>query len=586
VAVLVYAGYSFLKESTLTEIHHEAVSSVVVDETEVAIEELFKEHIENGDLTIRYQDMGDDEALLAAYRDVMNEPLAPRSDIHTVFVTEDSLFGAPQKGIAHTLTAVGARYLPYTNLKKVKKALSGMDSLFAKAIIERMSGNYKKYTVEEAYAFATRNASVTRKAQYEKAMIHPVTGFRVSSFEEIWEILSDVRTREAILKTDEFFPQLEKKKIKPRMIISCHPLLNVALAPFMDEVHSALKSAPIVEEFMGNKIYYHFCAGVTVSNLSRTFSDAVKQIGYHIIVGGDDALVIVVNPDLTVRYIETDATAFDALINESALKWEVGIYQTVEPNLDWATFMKLQTNPIEIKLRAKGNHDQFYMKLKKRQRSSGFPNTSLGNSLVMAGVLGFAVRSLIARDIEVTADNLVHLVKEKTGIILKKLHDTTDLYKISFLRGFFVPVGDLEGFVDYDTDYVWVPAFGRWIKYSKTATQDPGFFENGQLNNRLFLAYLAQGLAPFVQPYDMHFYYQSPMKISLFETEVQLPSHPGMIRADRVVENLNHITYLSLDAQIRRYGKTTLFNPIGLIDGHSCVITKEAKKVLLATDYA
>jgi hypothetical protein len=216
---------------------------------------------------------------------------------------------------------------------------------------------------------------------------------------------------------------------------------------------------------------------------------------------------------------------------------------------------------------------------------------------VQAGVLGATIKHLLNSKADITGDNIVMVAKEKYGIILKNLHDTTDIYKVSFLRGFFVPSTDIIG--STPTQYVWVPSFGRWIKYSKTASVLQNLYLTGNnMKNRLsFINDLVYSLRPFVLPLDLKSYVErarlinpKPEESMQFDAEDQtfeethqtvLPSHPGEVQADEYKGN----RYLSKEAEEKRYGKV-MMNPTALFYGTDTLMDKSDAQKIYSVDYA
>jgi len=276
------------------------------------------------------------------------------------------------------------------------------------------------------------------------------------------------RSRKAILKCDEVFPNLLEdgiKPFKPRMVISVCSLLNTWMALSVDAIHGALKQDLIVLEAGGVNFSIAFCAGLDLKNLSIRFSNIVSKKGIGILVGGDDSLVIDtrgVNP----VFVELDMTAFDASIGPHLLRQERELYREMM-NLD-ANEIKLLGQlhelPIDFKLGNKAI-GSYAFRINTINRSSGYPDTSLMNSVTNAACL-FTVLADALHQRRDPLEALVQNLFNKFGLRAKELNRSIHSYDVSFLRGFFVPSAHVRGWTT--SDFCWMPSLGRYVKYAKT----------------------------------------------------------------------------------------------------------------------
>ena len=237
------------------------------------------------------------------------------------------------------------------------------------------------------------------------------------------------------------------------------------MALSVDAIHGALKRDLIVLETGGVKFSIAFCAGLDLQSLSIRFSDIVSSGGIGILVGGDDSLVIDVR-GVDPVFVELDMTAFDASIGPSLLRQERELYREMMmlDAYEMKLLGQLHELPIDFKLGNKAI-GSYAFRINTINRSSGYPDTSLMNSVTNAACL-FTVLSDALHQRRDPLDALVQNLFNKFGLRAKELNRSIRSYDVSFLRGFFVPSTYVRGWTT--SDFCWMPSLGRYVKYAKT----------------------------------------------------------------------------------------------------------------------
>ena len=285
--------------------------------------------------------------------------------------------------------------------------------------------------------------------------------------------------RVLMLKLDE-----GQEECKPRCLINAHVSLSIFYKRHFDQIHGGLKKEA-VEHMRGRegeklRTFTIFAAGLTHHSLCAQVNEAInkewigERVRIVICVAGDDTWLCILEKDMKNQidtwYYETDATSFDASQGRSLLEEEIGLYESAGVPVEFlrkATFNKISVTvdkhskincPINFELDVTG-------------RSTGFPNTSLGNSIVEALIVHECILEVykvwcsgkrLFREVLDETDIYLNRAKEM-GITFKKLYSGPVIERASFLRGFFY-YSDSE-------ELRWAPAIGRLAKLSKVLAE-------------------------------------------------------------------------------------------------------------------
>lgn len=576
-----------------------AVSAIIENDTRVvAHPEVYinQKPIVQGPVRNYTVTQGKQQMLQEIITQSQDTPAKPQ--LHTVLNNEIDL-GVPTKTNKDLMAAIAAR-LANPELENKNKAHDSIHPTIVEAfrrICEETPDTKTMIQMNEAYDYSVRNLNNARKTRYEKEMQG------VTSWEDLDKVLNNVKYREGEMKAKEAFPCPKgmSKPVKPRTVISCHPLLNVRYSWFFSRLHKHLATKPTKIVLNTNTdAYLYFKAGSTWKSMSYDLNQTFHLPGYHVFVGGDDSFVVSVDHRGKSMFLEMDATGFDATINKSYLDFELQFYEAAAGNnkqvFNSQSYMKIQCLPIKFRTYpdVHGHHpgNKTSVVVDIPGRSSGYPSTTVANSSIMALIilssiqyrvndpqyLGHAMLTGLAQDIS-----------QRSGMKMKEIQLTDIIQKISFLRGWFA--------LDANTGtYVHTPSLGRLVKYGKTFT-DPATLFKSETPEEAALMFANLNLSA-LRMYPLPDYVSPIIKQARLIS--QTSSQNQHAAALYVSEHINHYgivpDYASVDEidsisieddQVyKRYGCLPDFNILALQSLSATFIDKDTAALLLATDYA
>jgi len=303
-----------------------------------------------------------------------------------------------------------------------------------------------------------------------------------------------VRSIKVNIKADEV---LLKPEWVPRPIHAVDPRVAVRLGPAIYQASERIKQyftfrVVAMLELYNSEICFQLLAPVTVTygagrtaeELSAWFHLAIDRVGVHIIVAGDDS-VVVINDGSKLWFYEGDIRQNDHSVRKDALEFEWRVLLDAGCSEEDIALLRANASaPCTLALR-NGNGEKIVLR-RQAERNTGGVDTTVGNSLGVAG--GWLHVMAAARDIRNAAE--VETLFAQTGLTLVlKLTSGhrqdlgLSLCPPSFLKGLWYPIhyalpGPI-GPVATDTVFgkpevawVWAPLLSRLLKISKTLT-DP-----------------------------------------------------------------------------------------------------------------
>jgi len=303
-----------------------------------------------------------------------------------------------------------------------------------------------------------------------------------------------VRTTQLMVKADE--AQVRPNgDLKPRCIAVVHPLVQVSVGPFLREATRRLHEQWSVAHTSGepfcyvNHLPYYVIWASGLSDVEiGAYADVVldnHKDGVHIIIAGDDA-VVAVNFKGTLLFYESDASAYDQSQGAEVLEFEY----------DFLKALGVPKRPIAF-LRAVSSATYLIpefsvalVKKKRPMRDTGGPDTTIGNSMVMAG-LWFHV--LVAVKPENYGVDAFQRAFPATGVEMK-IRVTPDLNKVSFLKGMFY---------EQAGRHVWGPLPSRFLKMGKVIADLQLVYPHVQSKQRALELYcnaIAASYRTYIQP--------------------------------------------------------------------------------------
>jgi len=450
-----------------------------------------------------------------------------------------------------------------------------------KAFSERISSDptaFKTWDPEELFASAIAGLKSSRRQQYEARWQKLTVEEKKDLANGLWPASQEVRFRDGFIKRDE-----KLFLLKPRVIICCDVLLNIMLSARLKAFHDNLKKNTIWVSEKSIQIGIQFSAGKTVDVLSQDFSSLYSEVANRgdgtvgILVAGDDTLLMC-NKNGTIWFVEYDATAFDATQSRSILEWEVQFYECFGKDVV-DSLRKQLFLPIKFEIDGKR------IIVNKDGRSSGFPNTTTGNSLVMAmvvaaGILGESSKIGLTKVIEELstpeAEDAVTRHAASLGMKFKKNSVSDAPERVSFLRGFFYESHQINSLIQDASTFRWAPALGRVLKWQITTFDVPKYYRGAALLSGIKVGDLyLNDLIYSVKGFDW------PSSCTIFDTAKHTKDingfevHPGAIQSD------GQSCRYTDEVMLKRYGVAFAWSDIGALTS----ITKMDADVLKQRDY-
>lgn len=390
-------------------------------------------------------------------------------------------FIPPPRNVRSYLYAIGKRILSQDPPRTVALEGKFLDvlTLVAKSITtEDPVASVNVDNVEEIFGDVIKDLPSARKETYRRWWDIPAhTDTWKCAFMSGVIIDESICTRSMMLKLDE-----GQEICKPRCLINAHVGLNIFYKRHFDKIHGGLKREPIehtvhsVSTGMDMRTFTIFAAGLTIQSLCNQVSSAIhskwnegERIRIIAAVAGDDTWLSImerVGDHIDIWYYETDATSFDASQGDGLLNSEISIYEEAGINVELLRKATFKPITVDIDKYSKAG-EPIHFALNVTGRATGFPNTSLGNSIVESIIVQECLLKVFAQAIkekrlfrEVLDETTIYVDRAKElGITFKVLYSGPVLEKASFLRGFF-----------YDSGFGlrWAPAIGRLAKLSKT----------------------------------------------------------------------------------------------------------------------
>lgn len=325
---------------------------------------------------------------------------------------------------------------------------------------------------------------------------------------------------------DEIHETLVVPEMKPRLIAVVSPDIQVAVGPYLYGAAQRMKQywwlpTQIPWKIHSEKIQMNkalvtwrslcfpmdqFPTHISVSygsgrsdvDLSEWFSCAmippysgVRAV--HIIVAGDDSLVIIHDPHPdhpTVFAVEADASMFDQSQSIGPLGFEYHVLHDV--GVPWQATKILRDvafSPYLVDFKC-GERVRI-SRANRPMRDTGGPDTTVGNTVVMMGAWVYAVLQKVfeTQTFESTFKSLGLDMK------LKYLDDPADA---TFLKGFWRPSIHLS---QNSTGWIWGPLPSRILKFGKSWRDPRQLYPEAKMDPvqaaRRFLGDQAEGLAQF-----------------------------------------------------------------------------------------
>jgi hypothetical protein len=274
------------------------------------------------------------------------------------------------------------------------------------------------------------------------------------------------RKTQLMVKRDEWLMKFDAgvPMMKPRGIANVNPRVQVRIGPeifaatvrlknFATELHPLLFSI----DFEGRQTSFSFAyAGCATDHSLSAWWRSIEchQViaDYHILVSGDDSLVIDYNQS---RYFEGDASMFDQSQSFGPLAFERACLKRLGVSNECRKLLELLSVGLYEAKSRDGEGKITVDRTLRAMRDTGGSDTSLGNSLNM----GFAwvIVLLQVRPIEDSFKDLGFEMK------LKVFDHITD---VTFLKGMWYEVCGL------DWAYYWGPLPSRFLKLGKSL-KDP-----------------------------------------------------------------------------------------------------------------
>jgi len=332
-----------------------------------------------------------------------------------------------------------------------------------------------------------------KRARYGAArtLIEETGLFNVDQFFAKVEIMA--KLDELLTKTTCVDGEI-KMQLKPRSIANVHPCAQLVLGPIVYAAMSKLKDIWCVQPdpVLRSNYHWYYTYGGACTDEQLTqwaqFSLIPKKCAVHILMSGDDSLVVIWDHCGNMHIFEGDFSMFDQSQSFGPLAHQYKFMRALGLTAEYeALFRKLARTQYVLKTRDAKAVNRIKVDLRDRPiRHTGGADTSLGNSIVTAHAVTEAVEGWI------NGRNPVDVFR-KLGLDVK-LKVFRNFDQATFLKGMWYRV-------DSDFGYYWAPLPSRTIKVGKSLKNPqllyPGMdFKNASVQ---FLTDVANGYAAFVQ---------------------------------------------------------------------------------------
>jgi hypothetical protein len=487
------------------------------------------------------------------------------------------LFAVPGDDLAKAI-AIESRVFEYSGLRVLPKALNGDVDQYVQIILETLKMRHFGYAKEDLCMMSTPdflNLTLSKLKPQRRGLYESfINGASSTELEELrtFQIPPSAELKRTMfIKANERLPINAKTGgVKPRTIICCPPWLNLMYAPHLDAFHKKLKMGPISFGEGDDTIFGIYAAGLSVDALVVQINE-VMRTGYpFFIVAGDD-LFLAFNMGGRYLFVEGDATAFDATQGQALLDIEMEIYRLAGMGIE--PLKKMTYSPIEIQMSK--NKLSFAVVC----RSSGFPNTTVGNSLIQGMAAYYCLRHLSLAQRTDLSDGFLENIKTCVslrflafGIRLKVPVASVDIEAVSFLRGFFYQ-DDVRGGVR------WAPALGRLVKLQSTFADLAKLYPGETDLSRVFLSDVLFSMKDMDWP-ESFTIFDGLRTYGQVETIREQGYLPGYFSEMLDGERLRY----SSDVVVRRYGRQVVMPSLeDLLCGR---VPDEDLQLIYSKDYA
>jgi hypothetical protein len=311
---------------------------------------------------------------------------------------------------------------------------------------------------------------------------------------------------EIMVKGDEMLCKMTsdlRVLLNPRSIAIVHPAIQVRVGPFIKEAATRLKEQwsltnPCWYEINGWTVYISYAGAATDYDLScwyKMVMEKIKTKTIFIIVSGDDSLIIRMNTDGSIDFVEGDASMFDQSQGTGPLMFELKMLYLLGVDQETISILSESFGSTYV---AKSRDRARSVKIKRKgvryMRDTGGPTTSFGNSVVMGSACTFAS----------TADNIENAFLS-LGFDMK-LRYRQGIEQCTFLKGMWYRCCGPE-FTHY-----WGPLPSRVLKIGKTLTNPCELYKTKDLvaayklfANDLSVAYSYYVKVPCLRKFILNF---------------------------------------------------------------------------------
>lgn len=327
----------------------------------------------------------------------------------------------------------------------------------------------------------------------------------------------NVKSDEVLLK---YAQNVEENGWVPRPIHNVAPELAVTLGPrvfYLTEFLKAELNMAVVGGVPRDPVTLTYGAGTQADQLSAWFQEAISHVGKHIIVAGDDFLIVCLSEDGELTFIEGDVSQCDHSIREAALGIEWRCLRIL--GLDLNELELLMANARSSCVIAKnkqaavvgqpGSVAELMIRCTREyERNTGGVDTTFGNTLcISVAIVGVLYACGPGTEFHKDAAFLARVFKQDFGLTVKlEIHSgprgslSETLFPPTFLKGTWWLT------VEKENPYHWGPLYSRLLKLFKTMN-DPrktyAMLEGASdLNKALHyhMIAIAKGIKPFTFP--------------------------------------------------------------------------------------
>jgi hypothetical protein len=332
---------------------------------------------------------------------------------------------------------------------------------------------------------------------------------------------SKVRNVQINVKKDEVLLKYRFKPADngmiPRPIHNVDPQLAVTIGPDVYAASEAVKRHwNFAAEWQraggantnGRTITITYGAGLLASQLDEWFAFAIDHDGYHILVAGDDS-VVVHNHDGVITFIEGDISKCDHSVRRLALEFEYNVLRAGGATQQVCDLLLANSSAVCVASTrlADGGTARLY---RLAERNTGGVDTTVGNSVCTGGVHWLACATARQNaDAAAVQEHFAHIFA-KAGLALKTRVWSGNrsqlgfaFYGPSFLKGYWYPVAGSRR-------WAWGPLPSRFLKISKIMTDPTRVYRkpaekyvDPAVARRRHISALAAGLAPYVWPQEL-----------------------------------------------------------------------------------